>query len=234
MFKRKAILKYETDISIVPDIITPAKNNIPEWYKKIPTIKDEDRFSFENGFAQSVKWCMPFFDTFTTGYTVNLAFDLFVTLTKDGDPFLSWKVPDEYAPSWRDRPADPNLVPLGHFDTEYTWKFNCSFVVPKNYSILVTHPLNRNDLPFTTVSGIIDGGFVTIPQGNVPFYIKKGFTGIIAKGTPIAQLIPFSNEFWKSQIENGLTKEGLDNNNRGNTILFGFYKKTFWKRKKYE
>ena len=44
MFKKKAILKFESAIDIYPDIITPSKNHIPEWYKKIPKWKNNEFF----------------------------------------------------------------------------------------------------------------------------------------------------------------------------------------------
>ncbi len=41
MFRKKTILEYESAIETYPNIITPAKNHIPDWYKKIfrPGIK---------------------------------------------------------------------------------------------------------------------------------------------------------------------------------------------------
>jgi hypothetical protein len=99
---------------------------------------------------------------------------------------------------------------------------------------LATHPLNRHDLPFITLTGIIDGGVVMQSRGNFPFYIKEGFEGIIPKGTPIIQLIPFRQENWKSKKRVGLIEEGKKHNFLASSVISDWYKKTFWIRKKYD
>jgi hypothetical protein len=234
MFKKKPIIKYESATNFYDNVFSPAKKNIPEWYKKIPKFKNEKLFDFETQkFGSSIKFCMPFVESLTSGYMVTLPYDLFVTKNKNNSPFITWRVDDKYAPSWREVPADPNLVPFNHFDTEYTWKLGCSFNVPKGYSMLLTHPLNRYDLPFTTISGIIDGGYTTLYDGNVPFYIKKDFEGMIPQGTPIVQVIPFYNEEWSSKKEKGLLKESDENSKKAHAVFFGWYKKNYWVRKKY-
>ena len=63
--------------------------------------------------------------------------------------------------------------------------------LPKDYSLLFLSPINRFDLPFLSITGIVDCDMYT---GTVhfPFFIKNSFTGIIEKGTPIVQIIPIS------------------------------------------
>jgi len=41
----------------------------------------------------------------------------------------------------------------------------------------------------------VDGDFY-MHGGNIPFYIKEGFEGVIPEGTPIMQIIPFLRENW--------------------------------------
>ncbi len=117
---------------------------------------------------------------------------------------------------------------------EYTWNACVSFSVPKGYNMLVTHPLNRYDLPFTTLSGIIEGEYVVQPSGSFPFYIKHGFTGLIEQGTPIFQIIPFKTESWESQKIEGLSKIGTTNQKASNLVFNGWYKNKFWTRKEYK
>jgi hypothetical protein len=232
MFRKKPILQYESAIEVYPNIITPAKNNIPEWYKKIPRWRNDEVFNINTGFERTIKQCIPFLDCFTTGYVIVLPQDLYVK-DNEGQPFLTW-VNAEFPPDWRSEVADLNLVPAGHYPIEYTWKASASFVVPVGYSMLLTHPLNRHDLPFTTLSGIVDGGFVSNSKGNIPFYIKKGFEGLIPQGTPIAQLIPFYQQNWSSKIINGLVEIGEKNLKKSTSVIVGWYKNTFWTRKKYD
>jgi len=232
MFKKKPVLQYESAVETYPDIITPAKKHIPDWYKKIPKFFDNEFFTVGEGFKKTVKNCMPILDSFLTGYMVVLPQDLYIT-NKDGNPYISWQFA-KFPPVWRDKVAHANLIPFGHYPTEYVWNFGVANTIPIGYSLLVTHPLNRHDLPFTTLTGIIDGGFLMPPTGNIPFYVKKDFEGIIPQGTPIAQLIPFAQENWKSKKTKDLVKKSNNQVDKSRSIMLGWYKKTFWTQKKYE
>lgn len=232
MFKKKPILKYESELDEYMNIITPTKNHVPEWYKKIPKFKDSEMFTAKNEIHPTVKHCMPFLDSLTTGYVITLPYDLYVK-NNNGVPFLTWPPGIKNPPKWRDQPADLNIVPVGHFPVEYTWSSCVAYSIPKGYSALFIHPLNRYDLPFTTLSGIIDGGFVVSAHGNAPFYIKQDFEGIIKQGTPIAQIIPFRQEKWLSKMVKGLVKIGNIDQNKANSVFWGWYKKTIWSKKHY-
>jgi hypothetical protein len=232
MFRKKPVLQYESAIESYPDIITPAKAHVPEWYKKIPKWENGEIFTNEKGFQKTLKQCMPFLDSLTTGYMIVLSHDIYVK-NNNGIPYLSWQK-TKFPPSWRSNVANNELVPFNHYPLEYTWHPSVANVIPLGYSMLFTHPLNRHDLPFTTLSGIIDGGLVTDPTGNIPFYIKKGFEGLIPQGTPIIQIIPFLQQDWTSKKINGLLKKGEHNNEASSSLISGWYKKTFWTRKKYE
>lgn len=233
MFKKKPILEYECSATEYPEMIGPSLKFIPEWYKKIHKDKNNKIFSFENGLTKNIKYCMPFFDSLTAGYTITLPYDLYVKITDSGSPYLVWQEGVTNTPFWRNEVANKNMIPIGHHAVEYVWDLSFSIKAPKGYSMLITHPLNRYELPFTTLSGIIDGGLVTSPHGKYPFYIKKDFEGIIHQGTPILQIIPFKQQFWKSKKTNGLTKIGEINNIKSLLVLSGWYKKTFWTKKKY-
>lgn len=232
MFRKKTILKYESAIDAYPNIITPAKNHIPEWYKKITKWKNNEMFEFGKGLNPTVKQCMPFLDSFTTGYMIVLPNDLYIK-NINGEPFINWKAAD-FPPNVRKEIADLNLVPLGHYPKEFTWQTGVANTIPLGYSLLLTHPINRYDLPFTTLSGVVDGGLVMNSTGNIPFYIKDGFEGVISQGTPIAQLIPFRQENWSSEITKGLLKIAKNHEDSTSFVISGWYKKTFWKRKKYD
>jgi hypothetical protein len=232
MFKKNPILQYESAIEVYPNIITPAKNHIPEWYKKIPRWSNDEIFEFGKGFNITIKHCMPFLDSLTTGYMIVLPNDLYVK-NNDGLPFITWNGA-EFPPKSRNEVADLNLVPTGHHPTEFTWQTGVANTIPLGYSMLLTHPINRHDLPFTTLTGIVDGGLVMGPTGSIPFYIKDGFEGIIPQGTPIAQLIPFRQENWSSKVTKELTKIANQHNKKTSSLIFGWYKKTFWTRKNYK
>jgi len=233
MFRKKPVLQYESAIDVYPNIVTPAKNHIPDWYKEIPRWKNNEIFDMNTGsFNTTIKQCMPFLDSLTIGYMIVLPNDLYVK-NNNGKPYITWKGGD-FGPNARSELSTLNLVPTSHHPTEFTWQSGVSITIPSNYNAIFTHPLNRHDLPFTTVSGVIDGGFVMYPRGNIPFFIKEGFEGIINQGTPIIQIIPFRKENWHSKIKNGLVKLGYDEEKKGKSLINGFYKKTYWTRKKYD
>ena len=68
---------------------------------------------------------------------------------------------------------------------------------------------------------------------NLPFFLKEGFEGIIPKGTPIAQIMPFKREPWNSEKEdlNPLTKYQINNLK---SVVQRSYKNRFWSKKTYE
>lgn len=234
-FKKKPILGYESSLPSHPNPIAPAKNHIPNWYKKIPLWKDNKMFVIDRGVEQTVKLCVPFLDSLTLGYMISLPYDLHIT-TQDEQPLivLPGAVAPEFAPGSRTAVAHEKIVPHEHHATEFYWNSCVAFTLPKAYSGILTHPLNRHDLPFTTLTGVFDGGLVTHAHGAIPFYIKKGFEGIIPQGTPVAQIIPFRQENWISKKTKGLLEIGKLHNQSSKMVFKGWYKNTFWKKKNYE
>ena len=62
-------------------------------------------------------------------------------------------------------------------------------------SILFTHPMNRPDLPFHTLSGMVDtDGFTELPVHFPAQWKDPGFDGVLKQGTPIVQCIPLRRE----------------------------------------
>jgi hypothetical protein len=232
IFKRKPILEYESGIDFYPNMIVPAKTTVPEWYKKIPKWENNEMFEMGKGFNITIKHCMPFMDSLTTGYMIVLPNDLYVK-NDNGKPFITWNLAD-FPPASRNNVASLELVPFGHHATEFVWHTGVANTIPVGYSAIITHPLNRHDLPFTTLSGIVDGGIILSGAGNIPFYIKKDFEGIIPAGTPILQIIPFLQENWSSKIKKGLFEKGRLTTKKSGSFIYGWYKKTFWTRKKYD
>jgi hypothetical protein len=232
MFRKKQVLQYESAIEVYPNIITPAKNHVPEWYKKLPKWKNNEMFDMNKGFNTSIKHCMPFLESLTAGYMIVLPNDLYVK-NNNGVPYITWNHAF-FPPSSREQLASLELVPPGHYPTEFVWKSGVANTIPVGYSLLFTHPLNRHDLPFTTLSGIVDGGLVMSPSGQIPFFIKEGFEGIIPQGTPIAQIIPFRQENWKHEKTKGLVSKSNEHSLKTSSLIYGWYKKTFWTRKKYD
>jgi len=235
-FKSKNIY-YETKIklSLFPNAFVSSKTLIPDWYKNANRFKNNQMMNYEHGGINSTfKLCTPFLESMMLGYMITLPTDILVE-QKDGSSLITWN-PLPYNPvEIRSYDAHDGVpVPAGHDLTNFVWKIPVAFKVPRGYSLLFTHPFNRFDLPFTTLNAVIDGGYAVPVNGNVPFYLKNDFAGIIEKGTPIAQIVPFKIDNWKSKYLDGLAEEADDNNYLGSTKIFGWYKKNWWHKKYFE
>jgi hypothetical protein len=230
---RKRLIKFATQIVSYTSSFVPSQTQIPEWYKKtMLTPKGLNKNTIPSVF--SLKACSPFLDSFTSGYMLLTPCDIAVNNENYSDTHTSWNIAQGFDPiGIRNNTEANELLPIpeGHSLQHFTWILQLCFQIPKGYSVLLTHPLNRHDLPFTTLSGIIDGP-LTPPIGQLPFFIKKSFNGIIPKGTPFAQVIPFKTENWNSEEDDSIFNEELFNKMSARTSQH-WYKKNKWKKKKY-
>ena len=211
----------------------PAKKYVAEWLKPKEKLTFENAKMTTNGQIEDrfVGRCMPFRDAMTAGYIQESWTEIMVRV-KDGE--LQWYTAS--SPEIMSSTVTPSGVAIGseYYPAELQMKMHWYPRLPKGYSILVCPPFNRLDLPFTCTSGIIEAdNFYHIDVGNIPFYIKAGFEGIIPVGTPLYQMIPIKRESWQSEVLNwdahaleSLTKEV------GRRFM-GYYKKNFWIKKHY-
>lgn len=217
------------------DIPRPAKAYIPDWYKKSPKhIDGSDKLSIDSKYTKGnkgIKYCVPFLDGLTHGYIAELWSDVQVIRHPEG-PQLGWST-DLNVIAIRDPQGFEKLpTPAGHLDIHYVWKNPYIIKTPPGYSCLITHPLNRFDLPFTTLSAVVDSDSV-MPPGNMPFYLREDFEGIIPAGTPIFQIIPFKRDDWKSEFSEDLEKAGAKRLFQALRTV-GEYKRKYWHKKNFE
>lgn len=222
---KKKIIQYENGFAHFPDL-QPTKKVVPLWYKNIK-LKTNDKPAFRNA---TIKACVPFLDTLTTGYVLTLAGDLIVDKDENNNPTIMWGE-TELANIRSSNGAELLPIPLGYSDIHFYWNVITSIKLPKGYSALFTHPLNRHDLPFITLSGIVDD--YPMAPGSLPFFLHKDFKGIIPAGTPYVQIIPFKRENWISKKTKNLFQEGLVSKFKSNSMVMGWYKNNIWNRKNY-
>jgi hypothetical protein len=240
--KNKKILKYCELIDGVTDL-SLAKKHIPQWYKDVPASGyssiqpsfDSDGNPINTKFSPSrnVKLCMPFFDSLVSGYTIELWCDIYVSNGVDGKKEIKWKNNADTPVKERNPESDMFPTPSGYSKSHFVWILPYSFQTPKGYSLLLTHPLNRLDLPFISLSGIADAEQI-LSSGNYPFFIKEDFEGIIEAGTPIAQIIPIKIENWKKDRDISLRKSNDLEVIKSSSKFFNYYKKNRWIKKNYE
>ena len=234
--KKEIIFKPQYEIFDHVDVgPKPAVLKVPQWYKDFPNFINKKFLVAEINQSSNltVKMCPPFLDALTCGYIIQLPFDILVFKDRD-DHIFKW---DTNYPNFIDChnfKQYPNLKIPEDFDKN-AYKFNTTHGIetPAGYSLLFTHPLNRIDLPFFTLSGIVDSDSYDKLAVNLPFFIKKDFEGKIEKGTPIAQIIPIKRESWTHKIEkyNEIDIKS-DLFNLKSTMLRS-YKNKWWNKKHY-
>lgn len=231
--------------NIIPPM--PSSKFIPKWYREGEMYVDDHTgkradLQSENT-SPGMKSCMPFLDAIASGYMLTTWTDVEIFKNSNGDfefKYIELNDNNELiinsdAPDMIEiRHGDIGKTiprPAGFSDLHLVWQGKWGFSLPRGWSMLVTHPMNQYDLPFLTLSGIIDSDIFS-PSGNIPFFIQEGWTGIIKKGTPIAQLIPIKRSNWIASIKEFGKKDAfLAELVRSQKI--GVYKKKMWNPKKY-
>jgi len=219
------------DVELVVPPPKPAKEYLQQWYKNKKFFNDSEPV-FEEGRVKnfSVKACVPFYDAMTSGYIQETWCDIYIK--KNGPN----KIEYHYSgfPKLLDHREKTN-VPIGeeYYDAELAWITPWIPKTPKGYSVLSVTPQNFL-LPFHTLSGIMDSDvFYHTLNGSVPFYIKKGFSGIIPAGTPMYQFIMIKRDSWKRNIEKW--DEDASTKRMGIRLnkFFSVYRNNFHIKKKY-
>ncbi len=170
----------------------PARRGLPDWLKAMAkTAPSADAA----GEIRTVKQCPPFVDAMGFGFLVPLATDLHV---ERGQFRWDWDLPASTVGRYTRSPIAFHLIeqtagsPLYAEDASII-KFNNFWTVelPPGHSLLCTHPFNRMELPFRTLTGLVDvdlykDAFIQYPA----VWLDPAFSGVVPKGTPIAQCIP--------------------------------------------
>lgn len=228
---KKNILRHAVNDKTFPRIVS-SKTKVPNWFKDSPKFPNGSKAALRLPYDTTFKLCSSFSDSFLSGYMIPLPVDISVEQT-DGGPVISWNDSSAKFVELRRKEINKNLPsPEGYADMHFAWRIHHMFKIPKGYSALVTHPLNRFDLPFLTLSGIIDGE-MSVYGGNIPVFFNTTFEGIIEAGTPIAQILLFKTENWDSKEDDSIIEEAMFNEKSSLNAAHGWYKKNIWKQKRY-
>jgi hypothetical protein len=222
----------------------PALTEMPEWFRKLPPyqggnkeiVKGADTEDPHGGhfLNTTAKKCMAMIDTFTTGYYFLCPADIYFDTTDEDNIEMKWKSAqytfvlthtEEQTGAY---PLDDSFCKQG-----FRWAPYWMATTPPGYSTLFTQPFHRLDLPFVTTPGIIDTDGMP-SAGALPFNIKKGFKGIIKRGTPIAQAIPFKRDDWEHEVVDHRPQDVMDRLSLVNSTFTGSYKDHMWERKSYK
>lgn len=214
----------------------PTKNFIPQWYKNIKIDQNASFDEFGSLTNLNVKHCSPFLDSITHGYTQSTWCDINIKNNGNGNIIYNSSISDIFPQIIGHREKIiSNDFSQWYENVEFFW--TCQWIpkMPKGWSIMIVPPLNHFELPFTTSSGIIDSDtFFHAPSGQLPFYIKKGFDGIIPLGTPMFQMIPIKRENWKSKTIKFDENKMIKRKSEYAGFFIKAYKDLFWKKKIFE
>jgi hypothetical protein len=196
----------------------PSSKVVPAWFRKFSGVVDG---------SETIKKCVPFLDSMTSGYMMVLAADVYVDAggpqSVSKDPMVTKHIESQIGEM---------KVPYEYVRTPYKWMNYFIAKTQRGYSTMFVHPINRPDLPFYTLGGVVDTDKFPLAI-NFPFFLRKDFVGIIPAGTPIAQAIPFKREGWSMSIDNNKDYSEPTFAHTMHNPPFGYYKKNFWSRKKY-
>lgn len=203
-----------------------AAKALPEWYRLADRYDANKDSTYRN--------CMPFFDAMTSGYMFKTPCD--VTFFHDGTRIMS-KIDDPLFQNF----VNPRGIMEQFYHPENFYPDHFAFMpqwgvgVEEGYSALYVTPLNQFHLPFVIASGIIDNDKINTP-GMVPFFVKQGFHGVIPKGTPYMQVIPFKRDVWEATTIYGTPEQvgrNLKRSLKFRSVKSDFYRDHIWQRKKY-
>jgi hypothetical protein len=167
----------------------PARATLPDWLRAMPA----NAHSEIHGRAiRTVKQCPPFVDAMAHGVMILLPCDVVV---ERGTFSWAWEIP---APATSGHPRAPLSfhvasqfpgAPFGR-DNQAAIKFNSFWTVELDpgWSLFATHPVNRDDLPFRLISGLVDAD--RFHDGGINFpaiWMQPDFSGVLPRGTPVAQ-----------------------------------------------
>jgi hypothetical protein len=237
-------IAHKDYVNTKEDQPTPIKVNIPEWYKKLS-------HSIEN---KTVKGCMPFLDSLTSGYLLKIPQDFKIVHniinrdTNQPDSFYQTgdlddqmlfeksvnlgKQKADFHPciQLKDSPLIEKNKNLPFYKINNPWIIKTS----PGYSCLFVPPLNNTDDRFSIIPAIVDTDNFPI-EINFPIVINGDkypiLDTLLKKGTPYVQIIPFKRDKWKMKITGKTTEEIRKEKEFFNLSMLHIYKNKFWMKK---
>jgi hypothetical protein len=241
---------HEDYFAIKEDYPTPIKLNIPEWYKKLE----------HTLLNKTVKGCMPFLDTLTSGYLLKMPQDFYVRHNINNknekgeefkDSFQTFGLHDQShilnaktislnsgidihpLKQVEGSPYIEKNKNLPFYKILNPWRIK----TPKGYSCLFVPPLNNSDDRFSIIPGIVDTD--TFPNEiNFPIVINGDkypvLETILKKGTPYVQVIPFKRDTWKMTLKPKSQKEIQNLRIFYGLKLINIYKDKYWSKKSWK
>ena len=241
---------HEDYFALKEDYPILTKLNIPDWFKKLE----------HNILNKTVKGCMPFLDSLTSGYILKMPQDFNVKHNVDnknekGEEFkdslqifglhdqssfleakhinLNSGMSFHSIKQLEGSPLINKNKNLPFYKILNPWKIK----TPKGYSCLFVPPLNNSDDRFSIIPGIVDTDIFPT-EINFPIIINGDKYPIlettIKKGTPYVQIIPFKRDNWRMKVIPRKQKEIQNSRVFYGLKLLNIYKDKYWKKKSWK
>ena len=176
-------------IDVLPRPV-PARAALPDWLRRMaPRAPSE----VHQRAIRTVKQCPPFVDAMAHGFMISLPCDVHV---QGGRFTWNWPQPalalaghHPRAPLSFHVPEQLAGSPLAQ-GSDSVVKFNSFWTIElePGWSLMAVHPVNRLDLPFRLLTGLVDADRFHAVGINFPaLWTDRDFEGTLPLGTPIAQ-----------------------------------------------
>ncbi len=182
-----------------------ARQALPDWLRAMPRKAYSEVHERD---IRTVKQCPPFVDAMSHGFMVLLPCDVHV---ERGMFSWAWELPPLTVEEHPSSPisfhaaAQISGTPF-HDGHSSALKFNSFWTIEleEGWSLFATHPVNRDDLPFRSLTGLVSADRFTDVGINFPaIWLQPDFQGVLPKGTPVAQCFPVP------RVQSTLIFEGL-------------------------
>ena len=224
---------FRCDPAMLDNLIRPlpARRALPDWLRAMPRAAFSETHGQE---VRTVKQCPPFVDAMSHGFIIPLPCDIHVH-----DGVLSWEW-DHPVLSVDSHPRSPvsfhvpaQVAGTPYFDPDVVIvKFNSFWTIEMEpgYSLFATHPVNRADLPFRLLTGLVDcDRFNDVGVLFPAVWIDPEFEVVVPRGTPVAQCFPVMRTALELCCEPFSTEDALRYDASARALLSqpGVYRKKF-------
>ena len=164
----------------------PASQHIPEWFRTMAA---------DFALGGTLKRCPPYLTAMTAGYIIPAPADLRLVINANRElsaygqvNYIGTHYPQQYAGS-----------PFAAY-TVVKFENPWIIVTPPEFVCLVTGPVNRFELPFQPLAGIIEtGSYYKEVQLPMACLMQPGQTYEVHAGDPMIQVIPLRRDEWHAQ-----------------------------------
>lgn len=176
-------------VDVIPEPV-PAHQEMPSWFTNLPLESHGGNKRIELN-KSTVKACISFVEAMKTGWIFKTPCDIELHV-RDDKIKANWNISSDAISSFSQEQFGDTFQhdgPILKFHN--LWRVEA----PDGYSMLFTHPMNRHtEDRFRAASGIISIDNYAKEIHHPAFWIGGDFDGIIPKGTPISQGIPFKRD----------------------------------------